>query len=62
MSRRRKTSDDKMVELLEQGIKDVLGDPKSMPADKIRAVEAGTKLQLMKHKVSGGQDDGNYFE
>jgi len=56
-----KEPDDPMIAILEEGIKKVLASSKSKAPDIIRAVEAGVKLQLMKHKTSGGTSDEHYF-
>jgi hypothetical protein len=48
--------------LLEKGVKKVLKDNKAENKDVLDAVNAGAKLLLIKHKISGADDDGNIFK
>jgi hypothetical protein len=47
---------------LEQGIRDVLQNKKASMKDRINAINAGTKLMLIKHKISDtGDEAGSFF-
>lgn len=53
---------DPLVATLEKAVRDVLKDSKASVADKLRAIDAGAKVLQIKHKISGGgEDGGNYF-
>jgi len=43
--------------VLEKGVRDVLGNRKASPTDKLAAVNAGAKLLAIKHKITGGDED-----
>lgn len=56
------TSEDKdkeFMELLEQGVRDVLKNRKSKPSERVAAISAGTKLLAIKNKIAS--DDGGFF-
>lgn len=56
-----KSSD--LMEILESGIKTVLTDKKSKTKDRIDAINAGTKLMLIKHKIKdSGDEAGSFFK
>ena len=49
--------------VLEKGIRDVLGNTQSTAKEKMDAVNAGTKLMLIKHKISDtGNEAGSFFK
>ncbi len=50
-----------LSEVLELAIRKVLRDKDTKPADRVKAIEAGTKLLSIKHKIEGGGNDGNFF-
>lgn len=51
------------LSVLENGIRDVLKDKKSKARDRMDAVNAGTKLLLIKHKISDtGDEAGSFFK
>lgn len=53
---------DDFMSILESGIKDVLKDKKSSAKERMDAVNAGTKLMLIKHKISDtGDEAGSFF-
>lgn len=55
--------EDPLVKKLEAAVTDVLNDKKASVADKLRAIDAGAKVLQIKHKISGGgEDGGNYFK
>jgi hypothetical protein len=49
------------IKVLEDGIRKVLKDTTAKSADKLKAIQAGAQLLLVKHKIKGGEDDGNFF-
>jgi hypothetical protein len=50
------------METLELGIKDVLSNKKASMKDRIDAINAGTKLMLIKHKIKDtGGEAGSFF-
>lgn len=57
----RKTND--LLPALEKGIRDVLSNEKSTPSEKIQAINAGSKLLQIKHKISGVEtpEEENFF-
>jgi hypothetical protein len=46
---------------LEKAVEAVLNDESASPADRIKAIEAGTRLLAIKHKV-GVTDEKSYFD
>jgi hypothetical protein len=56
----RKPTDD-FLGVLEQGVRDVLKDEKAKVADKLKALDAGAKLLMVRHKIEGGSADGSFF-
>ena len=57
-----KPQEDEFIELLEQGVTKVLKTKGAEPKDILDAVNAGAKLLLIKHKISGSGDDGSFFK
>lgn len=58
-----KKPDDDFLSVLENGIRAVLLDKKSTGKERMDAVNAGTKLILIKHKISDTADDaGSFFK
>ena len=53
---------DPLIEALEQGIKSVLNDKDATVKEKMAAIAAGTKVAAIKHKISGGDDKGGFFD
>lgn len=49
------------IETLEQGIRDVLTNKKVSMKDRIDAINAGTKLMLIKHKITDTSDEAGSF-
>jgi hypothetical protein len=50
-----------LSEVLEASIRAVLKDKSTKPSDRLKAIEAGAKLLMIRHKISGAGDDGNFF-
>jgi hypothetical protein len=49
--------------ILETGVRDVLTNKKASMKDRIDAINAGTKLMLIKHKIEGSGDEaGSFFK
>ncbi len=52
-----------LMEILESGVRNVLTDKKAKIGDRLKAIDSGTKLLLMKHKISDtGDEAGSYFK
>lgn len=56
-----KKADSDFLATLEKGIKDVLENKSSTAKERMEAVNAGTKLMLIKHKISDSSDDAGSF-
>lgn len=51
------------MDALEQGIRDVLQNKKATMKDRIDAINAGTKLMLIKHKITDTSSEaGSFFK
>jgi hypothetical protein len=51
-----------LVSLLEAEIRKRLRDKATKPADRIKLIEAGVKVSLIRHKIEGGGGvDGSFF-
>lgn len=51
------------MEILESGVRDVLTNKKATMKDRIDAINAGTKLMLIKHKITDtGGESGSFFK
>lgn len=50
-----------LLDVLDQGVRDVLANDKASAAEKVNAINAGTKLLQIKHKINLGDDDGSFF-
>lgn len=48
--------------VLEKAVRDVLKDESASPIDKLKAIEAGTKLLAIKFKMTGVDTDADYFK
>ena len=59
MSKKPATND--FLSILEEGVREVLRDPKSKVADRLKALDAGAKLLMVRHKIEGGNDGGSFF-
>ncbi len=45
-------------DVLEQGVRGVLSNRKATASEKLQAVAAGVKLLAIRHKISGGDEEG----
>lgn len=53
---------DDLLETLEREVKDILNSKKSSKADRLSAINAGTRLLAIRHRISGnGDNEGNFF-
>lgn len=51
------------MEALEAGVREVLGNKKATMKDRIDAINAGTKLMLIRHKIKDPDDSpGSFFK
>lgn len=46
---------------LEKAIREVLKDEEATLAEKIQAINAGTRLATARHKISGDDAEGSFF-
>lgn len=49
------------LETLEKGVREVLSGKGATPEQKIQAINAGSKLLQIKHKITGMKDDDTSF-
>jgi hypothetical protein len=49
------------IRSLETAVLEVLGASDIDPVDKIRAIQAGTQLLAVKHKIRDGEQEKNFF-
>jgi len=52
-----KIGDDKLLKELEKHVLEVLKSRKSTKADKLAAINAGTRLAAIRHKINGSGDE-----
>jgi len=57
----RRRSKDPLLADLRNAVKAVLSDAKATPAEKLKAIEAGSKLLMIQHKISDREDEGGNF-
>ena len=59
----RKRIGDPLLADLKENIRKVLDDPKSTPAERLKAIEVGTKLLMIQHRITGDDSgtDGKFF-
>jgi len=53
--------DIEFVKLLEDGVRAVLRDKQAKMSDRLKAVEIGSKLLAIRHKIDGADDSGSFF-
>jgi hypothetical protein len=58
--RKAKTADQVFLETLERGVREVLRAEASTTAEKIAAINAGSKLLMIRHKISE-TDESEFF-
>jgi hypothetical protein len=54
-------SDDVLLTALEVAALKIMKSNKSTTAEKLSAINAGTRIAAIKHRVSGGNDDSEGF-
>ena len=52
---------DKLLDAMERAVLKILANPKATTKDRIDAIAHGSKLAAIKHKITGPDDDGEYF-
>lgn len=57
----KKNPDDDFMKLLEDGIRAVLSDANAPSAEKLKAIDSGAKLLMIRHKIGGSDGDSPYF-
>jgi hypothetical protein len=53
-------SDDDSVaflKVLKKGVRDVIGNKDSTPGERVAAINAGVKIAMVVHKISGSDED-----
>lgn len=53
-----KAETDKFLDILEQGVKDVLKDHECDQSDRVAAINAEVKVAMIRHRISGGDEEG----
>ena len=51
---------DDFIDVLEEGVRSVLGKKSATASEKLAAVNAGAKLLAIRHKITG-DDETNFF-
>ena len=46
------------LKVLKKGVREVLGNKDSLPAERIAAITAGAKLLMIQHRISGDGEKG----
>jgi hypothetical protein len=46
------------LDILEQGVKDVLKDKSTEPSDRVAAINAGVKVAMIRHRISPEGEEG----
>jgi hypothetical protein len=57
--------DDSFLKTLEKAVSDILAGEKSKPAERLKAIEAGAKLLMIRHRIEGpgeGGQSGSFFD
>jgi len=56
--------DDKFLKSLEDAVTAVLDNPKTKSGERIKAVEVGSRLLMIRHRIEGGggDDSGSFFD
>jgi len=52
---------DALLDEMEKAILSILRDNDATRSERLQAIVAGGKLALIKHKVSGDEDEGSFF-
>jgi hypothetical protein len=53
--------DSDFLDELEAAVRKIVRSSKASKADKLSAINAGTKLLAIRHKINGGDDDKGFF-
>ena len=56
-----KAEKDEFLDALEQGVRDVLKDPDCEQRDRVAAIAAGVKVAMIRHRISG-EDEDSFFK
>jgi len=52
---------DELLDDLEKAVREIVKRKKSTTADKLSAINAGTRLLAIRHKITGGEDSDKGF-
>jgi hypothetical protein len=59
---RQVAKDASFLKELEDGVRAILDDTELSNAERLRAIETGAKLLMIRHRITGGADgDGEHF-
>jgi hypothetical protein len=56
-----KAETDKFLDILENGVREVLKDKSCEPKDRVAAIAAGVKVAMIRHRISGA-DEESFFK
>jgi hypothetical protein len=56
-SKDHKAETDAFLDILEEGVKSVLKDKSCENSDRVAAINAGVKVAMIRHRISGGDED-----
>jgi hypothetical protein len=45
------------LKVLKKGVRDVIGNKDSTPGERVAAINAGVKIAMVVHKISGADED-----
>lgn len=51
-----------LMKVLEDGVRKILKDRESSNSDRLSAINAGTRLLAIRHKIVGGGDEEGFFK
>jgi hypothetical protein len=54
--------DSDFLDELETAVRKIVRSNKASKADKLSAINAGTKLLAIRHRIQGGEDDKGFFK
>jgi hypothetical protein len=57
----RDEGDDKLLKELETAVRKIVKSPKTSQADRLAAINAGTRLLTIKHRINGDGEEKGFF-
>ena len=55
-------TDDPFLTEMEKAVRSIINNRKASRADKLAAINAGTKLAAIRYKINGGDGDKGFFD